>query len=211
MTASLPDSVLSATRYADFRARLAASGCSLCPALCSGRQSIVVDRGNPDSRILIVGEAPGETEDRLGRAFVGRAGKVLDELFISIGLETNRDVLIANVVKCRPPKNRPPTAEEAAHCRPYLLRQIEFQQPAVVVLLGATAARHFVPDDERPMRDRVGRLFETPLFPGIIFQILYHPAFLLRDPRRKPEALAHLTALRAHLDRRELLVPNPAN
>jgi uracil-DNA glycosylase len=191
------DAALAARSYDEFRDILRTSACDQCPALCGGRTNIVVDRGNPRSKLLIIGEAPGETEDRTGQAFVGRAGKVLDEVCASAGIDTNRDALIANVVKCRPPGNRPPTDEEAANCKPYLLRQIAFQKPRAVVLLGATAARHLVPEDERPMKDRVGRIFEIPAFPGVIFQILYHPAFLLRDPRRKPETkeqLAHLAA-----------------
>jgi uracil-DNA glycosylase family 4 len=199
LTAARADAALSAATYAEFRETLRTSGCDKCPSLAAARNSIVIDRGNPTAKILIVGEAPGETEDRMGQAFVGRSGKVLDEVFASIGLDTNRDTLIANVVKCRPPNNRPPSPLEATHCKPYLLRQIELQNPRAVVLLGATAARHVAPDDARPMRDRVGKLFDSHAFPNILFQILYHPAFLLRDPRRKPETKAHVVALRDRL------------
>lgn len=199
LAATLADAALAAATYGEFRETLRTSGCNKCPALAAERNSIVVDRGNPAAKILIVGEAPGETEDRLGLSFVGRSGKVLDEVFASIGLDTNRDTLIANVVKCRPPRNRPPLPSEAAHCKPYLARQFDFMKPRAVVLLGATAARYFAPDDERPMRERVGKITEDQLFPGALFQILYHPAFLLRDPRRKPETKAHLALLRARL------------
>jgi len=208
------DAALIAPTYNDFRRTLNGSGCDKCPALCAGRRSIVVDRGNPGAKILIVGEAPGETEDRLAQAFVGRSGKVLDEVFASVGIDTNRDTLIANVVKCRPPNNRPPTPAEAANCKPFLMRQIELQKPRAVVLLGATAARHLSPADGVAMRDRVGKLFELEQFPGVLFQILYHPAFLLRDPRRKPETKAHAAVLRDRLTAlglMELLVPIPAN
>ncbi len=193
------DAALSAPTYEDFRRTLSGSGCDKCPALCAERRSIVVDRGNPRAKILIIGEAPGETEDRLAQAFVGRSGKVLDDVFASAGIDTNRDTLIANVVKCRPPKNRPPTPGEAANCKPYLLRQIALQKPRALVLLGATAARHLAPAEGVAMRDRVGKPLELAQFPGVLIQVLYHPAFLLRDPRRKPETKAHVAALRARL------------
>lgn len=211
MNGARADAALAAPTYEEFREILRHSGCDKCPALCAARNSIVVDRGNPRAKILIVGEAPGETEDRMGRAFVGRAGKVLDEVFAAVGIDTNRDVLIANVVKCRPPANRPPTPREAGNCKPFLLRQIELVRPSAIVLLGATAARHLAPEDDRPMRDRVGQIFKIAAYPGIIFQILYHPAFLLRDPRRKPETIAQAGRLRAHLKHEELVVPIPSN
>jgi uracil-DNA glycosylase len=198
-------SPLLAPSYAAFRAALAASQCRICPHLCAGRRNIVVDRGNPHAKILIVGEAPGDNEDRDGRAFVGRAGKVLDKLCAAVGWNTEEDVLIVNVVKCRPPDNRPPTPEEAANCRPFLDWQIRTVNPRAVLLLGATAARHLLAVDKRPLRDRVGRRQESPYFPSIPFFLLYHPAFLLRDPRRVPESIAHLQAIQ-----REILSLSPA-
>lgn len=210
MTLPVPAGPLAAGDYAEFKRRLAASGCSLCPALCAARTNIVVDRGTPAARILIVGEAPGANEDLEGRAFVGRSGKLLDALFADAGLSTDRDALIVNVVKCRPPGNRPPTPVEAANCRPYLMRQIELVRPKAVVMLGATAARRLLPADERPMKDRVGTLFEHPAWPGVLLQILYHPAFLLRDPRRKPEAAAHVRTLRQGLEAAGLVRPKIA-
>jgi uracil-DNA glycosylase len=192
-------SPLAATDYASFKNLLSKSQCNLCPALCGQRTNIVVDRGNPRARIMVIGEAPGETEDLRGEAFVGRAGQLLDRMLAYAGLDPSQDVLIANVVKCRPPNNRPPTAQEAENCKPYLRWQIEHVRPAVVLLLGATAARHLLPTMEGPMRDKVGRFFEIPAYPGVFFQLLYHPAYLLRDPRKKADVRVHLDALRERL------------
>src|SRR5258706_1240223 len=128
--------VFSATTYGEFAKRLKDSACSKCAELCQTRHNIVVDRGNPDTKIVAIGEAPGENEDLQGKAFVGRAGQLLDKIMESIGLDTNEDMLILNVVKCRPPKNRAPTPAEAQNCRPYLDRQLNFVKPSVIVLLG---------------------------------------------------------------------------
>ncbi len=192
-------SPLSAPDYSSFKSELIRSNCSLCPSLCAERHNIVVDRGHPKASVMVIGEAPGATEDLTGQAFVGRAGRLLDRMLAYAGLNSAEDVLIANVVKCRPPNNRPPTPEEAANCLPYLFWQLRQVQPQVAVLLGATAARHLLPPDDRPMRDRVGGFNTISGFPGISFQLLYHPAYLLRDPRKKPEVRVHLDALRAHL------------
>ena len=192
-------SPLDAATYTDFKQRLAASSCALCPDLCGARSTIVVDRGNPSATVMVIGEAPGETEDLRGEAFVGRSGQLLDRMLAYAGLDPARDVLIANVVKCRPPNNRPPTPAEASNCRPYLRWQIQAVKPRVTLLMGATAARHLLPPSAGPMRDRVGRFVETAEFPETSFQLLYHPADRLRDPRQKGEVRVHLDALRDRL------------
>jgi DNA polymerase len=195
--------VLAAPNYSAFKKRLAASGCPKCPELCANRHHIVVDRGNPEADIVVIGEAPGETEDLQGRAFVGRSGQLLDKVLDSVGLSTDRDMLIINVVKCRPPANRAPKPVEAKNCFPYLRQQLNFVKPSVVLLLGATAAKHLMPESKNQnMKDRVGQFFSAEGFPGVTFQLLYHPAYLLRDPRKKADMLEHLKALRAHLDAR---------
>lgn len=200
MTPAAPaPSPLAATDYTAFKAALIQSNCPLCPALCAERHTIVVDRGHPAARVMVIGEAPGETEDLTGQAFVGRAGKLLDRMLAHAGLDPARDVLVANVVKCRPPNNRPPTPVEAANCLPYLHWQLRHVRPKIALLLGATAARHLLPPDARPMRDRVGGFQELSAFPGSLFQLLYHPAYLLRDPRKKTEVRVHLDALRDRL------------
>lgn len=187
--------LLTAPTYADFRERLAASDCRGC-ALAEGRTHIVVDRGNPEAPILCVGEAPGAHEDATGRAFVGRAGKTLDALFASAGLSTDREVLIVNVVKCRPPGNRVPTREEAAACRPFLDRQLALSPARIVALLGATALRRFDPKRaRRPLSETVGEFFTLPEHPGREFVTLYHPAALLYNRTLEPAARKHLHSL----------------
>jgi DNA polymerase len=149
--------------------------------------------------------APGENEDLQGKAFVGRAGQLLDKIMASIGLDTNQDMLIVNVVKCRPPDNRAPTQAEADNCKPYLDWQIKQVKPQIIVLLGATAAKHLMPKQKgQNMKDRVGKFFEIREYPGIRFLLLYHPAYLLRDPRKKVDMGEHikqLTTVLAELNR----------
>lgn len=188
---------LAATDYAAFRGLLAASACRRC-ALAEGRTHIVVDRGNPDAPILAVGEAPGAFEDASGRAFVGRAGRTLDSLFAHAGLSTERDVLIVNVVKCRPPKNRAPTKVEAAACRPLLDRQLALSPARIVALLGATALRRFSPNRaRRPLSETVGEFFHLPDWPRHEFITLYHPAALLYNRSLEPTARGHAAAVAA--------------
>jgi DNA polymerase len=178
--------------YAEFKKELAGSGCALC-SLSAGRTQIVVDRGNPDAKVLVIGEAPGENEDLQGKAFVGRAGKLLDAMMLEEGFDTNRDCLIINVVKCRPPDNRRPTPDEAAACRPFFEKQIEFVRPRFVILLGATALTHAIPDKAKfKMGSEVGKLFSHPRFPDARVIVFYHPAYILRDPRKKPIMKAHI-------------------
>ena len=188
--------------YPEFRQRLSTSNCAKCPQLCDERTNIVVDRGNPEAAIVAIGEAPGENEDLQGKAFVGRAGQLLDKIMASIGIDTNQDMLIINVVKCRPPLNRAPTPSEAANCLPFLKWQLDHVKPKVVILLGATAAKHLIPSKkDQNMRDRVGQLFDLPDFPSTKFILLYHPAYLLRDPHKKKEMWEHIKTLRQYLDR----------
>ena len=190
---------LDAASYPAFRAALFASECDLCP-LAAGRSHIVVDRGSPSARILLVGEAPGAEEDRLGRAFVGRSGRLLDEMLIEAGLDPERDILIANVVKCRPPANRPPKPEEARKCLPYLRRQIELTRPRIVGLLGATAVKHLlVGEGAGRLKGLVGKLIIRPEFPETDLMVLFHPAYILRNRRRMPEMVRHLRGIRDRL------------
>ncbi len=196
--------ILGAKTYAEFKERLARSGCSKCPELCQSRRTIVVDRGNPQARVVAIGEAPGENEDLQGLAFVGRAGQLLDKIMASIGIDTNKDMLILNVVKCRPPDNRAPKPPEAENCLPYLKWQLDFVKPEVVLLLGATAAKHLMPHQKDVgMRERVGQFFDLPDYPGVKFQLLYHPAYLLRDPSKKQEMWEHMKSLKKLLDSHE--------
>jgi DNA polymerase len=191
-----PEDLLAIVSYAEFRQALLESGCARC-ALSETRHNIVVDRGNPEAGILAVGEGPGAEEDATGLAFVGRGGRLFDRLMAEGGFDTNHDLLIANVVKCRPPENRVPKAPEVAACLPFLRRQIRLAKPKIIVLLGATALRHLLPGRGREaMQDVVGRPFEDAAWPGVRFLVFYHPAYLLRDPRKQADARAHIAKLR---------------
>lgn len=200
--------ILNATTYAEFKKRLAESNCQKC-GLSRSRTHIVVDRGNPDSAIVMIGEGPGENEDRTGLAFVGRAGQTMDRLFKEeLGVDTNRFCLIVNVVKCRPPENRAPQKEEAEACLPFLKKQIALMQPKVILLLGATALKHLVPSKSRhefAMEKEAGKFFTLEDYPGIQWMVLYHPAFLLYDPRKEPVFRQHLQTLKAYLQKEKII------
>lgn len=197
MSEDLLPPVLAAGRYADFRERMRASGCTRC-TLAENRTHIVVDRGNPDAAILAIGEAPGAQEDARGIAFCGRAGKMLDGLFAAEGLSTDDHLLIVNVVKCRPPRNRAPHREEAARCRPFLERQLDLSPARVVALMGTTALKHFAPERARGrLSEQVGRFFRLPEWPGRDFVTLYHPAAILYNRSLQPVAREHVRALAA--------------
>ncbi len=184
--------VLGAGTYGEFRRLLSSFDCRKC-GLAEGRTRLVVDRGNPEARLMAIGEGPGQQEDLTGKAFVGRAGRLLDEIMAAVQLDTERDMLIANVVKCRPPGNRAPQTEEARACLPYLRQQIRLVGPSCILLLGATAARFLFPEMKGvAMNEAVGKIFRNPGYPGIAFMLLYHPAYLLRDPRKKKDMESHV-------------------
>jgi DNA polymerase len=148
---------------------------------------------------MIIGEAPGAEEDRRGEPFVGRAGKLLDEMLRSIGLDRS-EVYIANVLKCRPPDNRDPTAEEASHCRDHLDRQIELLDPRVILAVGRVAAHHLLNTDA-PLGQLRGKMHSLkdgrlPLL------VTYHPAYLLRSPSQKRKAWEDLCRVKALLSER---------
>jgi uracil-DNA glycosylase family 4 len=157
--------------------------------------------GNPAAPVMIIGEAPGAEEDRLGRPFVGRAGQLLDRMLAAIGIDRT-SVQITNVIYWRPPGNRKPTSAEIAACLPFVLRHIALARPVVVVLAGGTAASALLPLSEGITRLR-GRWFELAV-PGLDAPVptlpMFHPAFLLRTPERKREAWRDLLALKARLD-----------
>lgn len=191
--------ILESPSYRMYRDRLSHSNCDRC-SLAQSRTQIVVDRGNPESKIMFVGEAPGENEDKQGLAFVGRAGKLLDSLLEEIGIDPDRHALIVNVVKCRPPENRAPKMEEVSACFPFLKKQLELVNPRIIVLLGATALKHILRDrDSLAMEQEVGKWFMSPEYPSVDMMVLYHPAYLLYDPRKTGIMKTHLLALRTHL------------
>ena len=190
------DAALNAGTYGAFKELLAASGCIRC-GLSGGRTQIVVDRGNPEAGVLFIGEAPGEKEDLSGRAFVGRSGQLLDSMLRETGFDTERDALIVNVAKCRPPKNRAPSGEEAGACRPFLQKQIAMVRPRLIVLLGKTALKHILPEKKGfSMAGQAGRCFRHPDYPEAELMVLFHPAYILRDPRKKPLMAGHLKTLK---------------
>ncbi len=198
---SQQNKILGAKTYTDFKTELIKSNCVKC-TLCESRTNIVVDRGNPSAKVMIVGEAPGQNEDLQGKAFVGRAGQLLDQLMKDIGFDTNRDSLIVNVVKCRPPENRAPLPKEAETCFQFLTKQIELVRPKFMLLLGATALKHLLPEKKNfSMESQVGNFFKDPKYPGVDLMTLYHPAFILRDPRKKPLMVEHLRRFKDHWDK----------
>jgi len=156
--------------------------CTRC-VLHRGRKNIVFGVGNAYAELMFVGEGPGADEDIQGEPFVGRAGQLLNNMIQAMGLK-RQDVYIANVVKCRPPGNRTPEREEIDTCSPFLLRQIDGVRPKVIVALGAVAARTLLGLNEA-MANLRGRWYD---FRGARLLVTYHPAFLLRDPRRKKDA-----------------------
>ena len=156
--------------------------CRGCP-LCETRLNAVPGEGNPHARLMFIGEGPGADEDRQGRPFVGAAGQLLDKMILAMQFK-REDVYIANIVKCRPPRNRAPMPEEAAACIGYLQHQIRMIKPEVIVLLGATAAHFLLRREEGIMRLR-GRWLE---YDGIPVMPTFHPAFLLRQEAAKRDA-----------------------
>jgi DNA polymerase len=160
--------------------------CKRC-ALHKGRNSIVFGQGNPNARLMFVGEGPGADEDAQGLPFVGRAGQLLNNMIAAMGL-SREETYICNVVKCRPPGNRTPEPEEANTCSPFLFRQIDVIRPQVIVALGATAATYLL-GQRQPLAGLRGRVHA---FRGSSLIVTYHPAYLLRDPRQKKEAWADL-------------------
>lgn len=170
------------------------AGCSNCP-LCAGRTKTVPGEGAPDARLMLVGEGPGETEDLTGRPFVGRAGELLDKILESI--EAPRaSVFIANVVKCRPPRNRTPLPDERAACLPYLHRQIALVRPKVLLALGSTAAEAML-GVKKPLGELRLKVHE---WNGIPLIVTYHPAALLRNPNWKRPAWDDVRIARQLLD-----------
>ncbi|WP_028536130.1 uracil-DNA glycosylase [Paludibacterium yongneupense] len=154
----------------------AVSGCQRC-RLAGTRKQTVFGRGNPGARLMLIGEAPGEQEDAQGEPFVGRAGQLLDNMLAAIGLDRDRDVYIANVIKCRPPGNRNPGSDEIAACQGYLLQQIRHVKPEMIVALGRFAAQTLLATDQSISRLR-GRLHH---YQGIPTVVTFHPAYLLRN------------------------------
>ena len=172
----------------------AVAECTRC-GLCEGRTNTVPGEGDPRARLLCVGEGPGETEDRTGRPFVGRAGELLTDILAAIELPRER-VFIANVVKCRPPQNRKPLPDEIAACMPLLQAQIRLIRPQVLLALGATAAEALL-GVRRSLGELRGKVHR---YDGIPLVVTYHPAALLRNPNWKKPTWDDVRIARQLLD-----------
>ena len=172
----------------------AVASCTRCP-LHRTRTNSVPGEGDPQAKLMLIGEGPGETEDRLGRPFVGRAGELLDKLLAAIDLPRSA-VYIANIVKSRPPQNRKPLPDEVAACIPFLHRQIAIVRPKVILALGGTAGESLlgVRKSLTELRNKVHRYAGTPLI------VTYHPAALLRNPNWKKPTWDDVRIARQLLD-----------
>lgn len=169
-------------------------GCQRC-ALADGRHNVVFGVGSRDTEVLFVGEGPGENEDLQGEPFVGRAGKLLDDMLELIDLDRKKNVYIANIVKCRPPHNRDPLNTEQDACIGYLRNQVALIRPKIIVCLGRIAAMRLIREDYRITREH-GQWVEKA---GVAMTALYHPAAILRDPSKRPETFDDLKSLQAKI------------
>ncbi len=171
--------------------RASVAACTAC-SLCESRTQTVFGVGHPQAHWLVVGEAPGEEEDRQGEPFVGASGQLLDRMLAALQLTRSSEgeappsqrVYIANTLKCRPPRNRNPTAEELAQCQPYLVRQIELLQPRIILAMGKFAVQALLRSDE-PIGKLRGRVHR---YQGVPLVVTYHPAYLLRSLQEKARA-----------------------
>ena len=175
--------------------RLQEIGTCLRCKLHKRRKTIVFGEGDPSADLMLIGEAPGADEDMQGRPFVGRAGQLLMQMIKAIGFQRS-DVYIANVLKCRPPDNRPPEPDEIAECSPFLFKQVEIIQPKIILALGTFAAQLLL-DTKTSISFLRNRVYDRP-FGRVV--ATYHPSFLLRSPQKKPEAWEDLKMVRRLLD-----------
>ena len=150
--------------------------CTKC-SLSKGRTNVVFGRGSPKAKIFIIGEGPGQQEDEQGLAFVGRAGKMLNKSFLSVGIDTNEDCYISNIVKCRPPNNRKPKSIEVDNCMPWLNSQIELIKPKVIVLAGSTAVQSYL-NINQPISKIRGKWITKG---NVKYMPIFHPSYLLRN------------------------------
>ncbi len=174
--------------------KAAVSACTACP-LCTSRKNTVFGVGDERAQWMIIGEAPGAEEDARGEPFVGQAGQLLDAMLSALDMRRDRNVYIANVLKCRPPGNRNPAPEEVARCAPHLLRQVALVKPQLILLMGRFATQAVLASDASIASLR-GRLHS---FAGTPVVVTYHPAYLLRAPTEKARAWEDLLLARATL------------
>ena len=165
--------------------------CRRC-GLCETRHSVVFGQGAAHAEVMLVGEGPGANEDEQGLPFVGKSGQLLDHYLEAVDLSRDKNVYIANIVKCRPPGNRDPQPQEQDACFGWLERQLRLLQPSIIVCLGRIAAMRLIRPDFRITREH-GQWFERN---GVRYLAMYHPSALLRDPARRPETYTDLLTLR---------------
>lgn len=165
--------------------------CRRC-GLCETRHSVVFGQGAAHAEVMLVGEGPGANEDEQGLPFVGKSGQLLDHYLEAVDLSRDKNVYIANIVKCRPPQNRDPLPQEQDACIGYLERQLALLKPKIVVCLGRIAAMRLIKPDFRITREH-GQWFERD---GISYMAIYHPSALLRDVSKRPETFTDLLSLR---------------
>lgn len=175
--------------------------CRAC-TLAETRQNAVFGVGREDAEVMFIGEAPGANEDIQGEPFVGRGGKLLDDMLAMIGLDRSR-IYITNSIKCRPPENRDPMNTEKDACKGFLQRQRALMRPKIIVCLGRISAMEMIRPDFKITLEH-GQFFEKD---GCLMMAMFHPAALLRDPRKKPEAFEDMKALQAKI--REICVRTP--
>ena len=168
--------------------------CHLCN-LSKTRTNVVFGEGNPNTKIIFIGEAPGREEDLQGKPFVGRSGELLTKMIENVLNIKREEIYISNIVKCRPPQNRNPEIEEVEACKPYLLKQIEIIKPKIIVVLGAVAFKSLLNNDT-PISKARGNLYD---FNGIKVIPTFHPSYLLRNPSKKREAFIDLKLIKEFL------------
>ena len=170
------------------------STCQKC-ALADGRHNVVFGTGPRTAEVMCIGEGPGENEDLQGEPFVGRAGMLLDDMLELIDLDRKRNVYIANIVKCRPPQNRDPLNTEQDACIGYLRNQVALIRPKIIICLGRVAALRIISPDFKISREH-GQWVERS---GVWMTAIYHPAAILRDPRRRPETFDDLKQIQSKI------------
>lgn len=165
--------------------------CTKCD-LCEGRTNLVFGVGKKDADIMLIGEGPGENEDLQGQPFVGRSGQLLDKFLASVDLSRDKNVYIANMVKCRPPKNRDPKPEEQDMCINWLREQFKIIKPKIIVCVGRISAQKLI-DKNFKVTQQHGEFIDKN---GTLFMGTYHPAAILRNPKNKEAAFGDWLALR---------------
>lgn len=179
------------------------SKCQKCD-LCKTRKNVVIGVGNKNADVMFIGEGPGENEDLQGEPFVGRGGQLLDKMLTAVDLDRKKNIYIANIVKCRPPQNRDPRPEEQEMCINWLRNQTKLISPKIIVCLGRIAAARIIKSDIKITKEH-GIFFERN---GIFMMAMLHPAAVLRDPRKKPEAFDDFLKLREKINE---VCPNTYN